>query len=195
MAEKEQKAKEEQIADKIEDAEKISQQDEQADVVELSKEEYENLKNKADDAENLTKRIKADFDNYKKAIEREKEQFKEYSMANMIEKLLPVLDTFDQALTSTKSDEEKKGLGLIYSQLIDILEKEGLKPIESLGQQFDPYKHEILMQQQSEQEDDTILEEFQKGYMFKDRVLRYSKVKVAKKRDDDGKTPECGDNQ
>ncbi|MFW6014661.1 MAG: nucleotide exchange factor GrpE [Candidatus Nanoarchaeia archaeon] len=175
--------------------EKETQEGEKAaDVVELTTQEYEKLKNKAEESENLTKRIKADFENYKKSIEREKEQFKEYAVAGLIEKLLPVLDTFDQALVSTKSEEEKKGLGLIYSQMIDILEKEGLRPIESVGQFFDPYKHEILMQEESDKEDDLIIEEFQKGYMFKDRVLRYSKVKVAKKRDKNGNAQRSGDN-
>lgn len=167
--------------------------EEQADVVELSREEYEELKQKAADNDSVIKRVKADFENYKKSVEKEKDDYKQYAMANMIEKLLPVLDTFDQALSSAMSEEEKKGLGLVYSQLIDILEKEGLQPIESVGNTFDPYKHEILMQGDSDQEDDTILEEFQKGYMFKGRIMRYSKVKVAKKRDKDGENSGSGD--
>ncbi|MGM5482162.1 MAG: nucleotide exchange factor GrpE [Nanobdellota archaeon] len=165
-------------------------------MVELTKDEYNKLKEKADDAENLTKRIKADFDNYKKANEREKEQYKKYAVANMVEKLLPVLDTFDQALNTIKSEEEKKGLGLVYSQLLDILEKEGLVPIECVNQPFDPYKHEILMQEESDVDDDIILEEFQRGFMFKDKVLRYSKVKVAKKRKEkDENVQGDGDNE
>ncbi|MFW6013680.1 MAG: nucleotide exchange factor GrpE [Nanoarchaeota archaeon] len=149
--------------------------------ISLTKSEYEYYKQKAQEADNLTMRIKADFENYKRAIEREKEQFKENTVADFLEKLLPVLDTFEQAIANTKSESEKKGIGLVYSQLFDILQKEGLKPVETNNKKFDPFKHEILMQEEkSNVEDDIILEEFQKGYMFKDRVLRYSKVKVAK---------------
>ncbi len=150
-------------------------------IISVAKTDYEYYKQKSREADDLTKRIKADFENYKKSIEREKEQFKENTVADFLEKLLPVLDTFEQAINNTKSESEKKGIGLVYSQLFDILQKEGLLPIETNNKKFDPFKHEILMQEEKDNvEDDTILEEFQKGYMFKDRVLRYSKVKVAK---------------
>ncbi len=172
------------------------QKDDSEEMVTITKGEYDYYRQKVDEAENLTKRIKADFENYKRTIEREKEQFKEYSAADFLEKLLPVLDTFEQAMTTTKHPEEKKGIGLIYSQLLDLLHKEGLRPIEAEGKKFDPYKHEILMQEECSQEDDTIIEEFQKGYMYKDRVLRYSKVKVAKKIcDENEKGTEIGGDQ
>ncbi len=190
---------EQQMEENIQDFQDTSKDGEMSngeEKVTVPKQDYDFYKEKACEAENLTKRVKADFENYKRSIEKEKETFKEYSLVCFLEKLLPVLDTFEQAMNTTKYAEEKKGIGLIYSQFLDVLHKEGLRPIESEGKLFDPYKHEILMQEECEQEDGTIIEEFQKGYMFKDRVLRYSKVKVAKKScDENGKKSQVSGDQ
>jgi molecular chaperone GrpE len=96
--------------------------------------------------------------------------------------MLPVLDSFEIALKNT-TDKEKfiEGIKIIYAQLYSVLEAEGLKPIKATGEKFDPYKHEVLMKQESDKPEGTILEEFQKGYTMNDKVLRHSKVKISGK--------------
>ncbi|MBU2560994.1 MAG: nucleotide exchange factor GrpE [Nanoarchaeota archaeon] len=141
--------------------------------------------NKGSQIEELTndlKRVQADFENYKKRVERDNSKLCEYSKADIIKKLLSVLDSFEMALKNTDNHEEfVKGVELIYSQLYTLLNEEGLQHIETVGKRFDPYLHEVLLSEKSDKEDDMILEELQKGYMLKDKVLRHSKVKVAKK--------------
>jgi len=131
----------------------------------------------------LLKKVQADFENYKKRVEKEKKDFTQFASQELIKKLLPLLDSFQLALADTKNLEDfKKGVELIYSQLWQILESEGLKPVEALGKQFDPYFHEALMQEESDKEEGEVIEELQKGFMIKDNVIRASKVKIAKKK-------------
>ncbi len=142
------------------------------------------LEEKQKQIEELTdtlKRLQAEFENYKKRVDKEKTEFAKYANAGMIAGILPALDSFGIALKNT-SDREKfvEGMKLIYAQLYSALESEGLKPIKADGQ-FDPYRHEVLMKEESEKPEGTILEEFQKGYMLNDKVLRFSKVKISGK--------------
>ena len=126
--------------------------------------------------------MQAEFENYKKWNAKEKTEFVKYANADFIEKMLPVLDSFEIALKNT-SDKEKfvEGMKMIYAQFHAMLEAEGLRPIKSTGEKFDPYKHDVLMKEESDKPEDTILEEFQKGYMLNDKVLRHSKVKISGK--------------
>ena len=126
----------------------------------------------------LLKRTQADFINYKNRIEKETKQLMEYSDASVISELLPVLDSFEHALKSTQNEEFKKGIELIYTQFLDILKQKGLSVINSEGK-FDPYKHEVLLKVKSNKPENTILEVLQKGYQFKDKIIRHAKVKVA----------------
>ena len=128
------------------------------------------------------KRLQAEFENYKKRNDKERIEFATYAHADLIAKLLPIMDTFEIAFKSS-ADKEKfiEGMKMIYAQLASALESDGLRPIKAVGEKFDPYRHEVLMKEKSEKEDDTILEEFQKGYMFRDKVLRFSKVKISGK--------------
>lgn len=129
----------------------------------------------------LLQRLQAEFENYKKRTEKEMQQHKEYAVAYFIKKLLPMLDSFELALKNNCSTEMlRKGLELIYVQLHTTLAAEGLKPINAVGEKFDPYVHEAIVHQASEQ-DNIVIEEMQRGYIFKDAVLRHSKVKVGKK--------------
>jgi molecular chaperone GrpE len=129
-------------------------------------------------------RLQAEFENYKKRIDKEFSERIKYSNAGLISKLLPVLDSFELAIKNKdKSEDFIKGMELVYSQFYSVLKEEGLKPIEALNKKFDPYLHEVMMQEENDKEDEIILEEFQKGYMLNDRVLRHSKVKVSKKRE------------
>ena len=138
---------------------------------------------KIEDLTDSLQRLQAEFENYKKYVDKSKSEFQKYARAGMVEKLLPTLDSFEMALKNTENKEKFiKGIELIFSQLYQLLENEGLRPIECVGKIFDPYKHEVLLTQESGKEEGLILEELQKGYMLGDKVLRHSKVKVAKKR-------------
>ena len=136
-----------------------------------------------DELTNTLQRIQAEFENYKKRVDKEKAEFVKYSKAELIQRILPTIDTFEIALRSTKDNEKfVKGMDMVYAQLISLLHAEGLKPIESLGKKFDPYLHEVMLKEKSDDDDDGIvLEELQKGYMLNDKVLRHSKVKVSEK--------------
>lgn len=121
-------------------------------------------------------RCRAEMDNIQKRAAREKEDQVKYASEKLICKILPVLDSLEQA---SKHDE---GTKVLYQQLLDILKGEGLVSIDAAGQKFDPYKHEALYQLKSEElEEDTVAEEIQKGYVLNCRVIRFSKVAVAKR--------------
>ncbi|VVB72639.1 Protein GrpE [uncultured archaeon] len=121
-------------------------------------------------------RCRADLDNVMKRAAKDKEDYIKYASEKLICKLLPVLDSLDQA---AKHDEGVKVLSL---QLQGILSSEGLMPIEAIGRRFDPYMHEALFQVKcEEQEEGTVAEEIQKGYTFNSRVIRFSKVAVTKR--------------
>jgi molecular chaperone GrpE len=133
-------------------------------------------------------RLMADFDNYRKRVQREKEDWMRYSSLSFAEKLLPVVDNLERALENLNcQDEEVQGLfsgvTMIYRQFMEILQNEGLALIEDLGQSFDPLVHEAVMQEpaQEDQEDNQIVGVMRKGYRFKDKLLRPAMVKVAKK--------------
>ena len=143
------------------------------------------LRQKDKTIEELTdtlKRLQAEFENYGKRSQKERAEFAKYAGAVCIEKLLPVLDSFEMAVKNT-TDKEKfvQGVKMIYAQFVAALESTGLKPIKAQGEQFDPYRHEVLLKEESEKPEGLILEELQKGYMFQDKVLRFSKVKVSGK--------------
>ena len=127
--------------------------------------------------------LQADFENYKKRAEKEKENWRKYSNETLIKNFLFVLDNFEQALANIPKDSQiMTGLKIIFKQFWKILESEGLKPIKAVGEKFDPFKHEALMVvENKDKEEDTIIEQIQKGYMLHTKVIRPSKVMVAKK--------------
>ena len=122
------------------------------------------------------------FDNFRKRSEKDNENYRKYARAEFALKLLPTLDSFEMALKNDNDPEKfKKGVELIFTQLYSALENMGLKRIECLNCKFDPYKHEVLMvDENSKQKEEMVIEEFQRGYMFGDKVLRHSKVKICK---------------
>lgn len=136
---------------------------------------------------NLLQHLQADFENYKKRTEKEQQNHILLGKAMIARRILPVLDTFDQALKDHKGDAkgDSDGLKRIHSQLISALEAEGLRPIKSVGEKLDPYRHECLEEECSEQGRGMVLEEIQKGYMLNDLIIRHSLVKVS-----NGKAPE-----
>lgn len=150
------------------------------------KEAMEKAKEEPKDVEaelrSTLQRVQADFENYKKRTEKEKEAFKGFACESVITKLLPFLDSFELALKNQENKEEFiKGVELIYAQLWDMLEKEGVERIEAENKPFNPELHEALLSEQSDKEENTVLEELQKGYTMNGRVIRPTKVKVAKR--------------
>ena len=130
-------------------------------------------------------RLQAEFENYKKRVDKEKEEFVKYAKAELICKLLPLLDTFEIALKATKDNEKFiKGMEIVYAQLFSTLQSEGLRPIEALEKKFDPYLHEVMLKEKSDKGEGVVLEELQKGYMLNGKVLRHSKVKISEKKED-----------
>lgn len=128
-------------------------------------------------------RIQADFENYKKRVDKEKKDFIVISTQEIIADMLPVLDSIELALKNRENKEEfLKGVELIFTQVKDILAKKGLKVIPSQGKKFDHTLHEVLMKEKKDEiEDEVIIEELQRGYMLGNKVLRHSKVKINKK--------------
>ena len=132
----------------------------------------------------LLQRNHAEFQNYKKRIEEDKKRFVQLSNEELIKKILPIIDNLELALNNTDNKEEfVKGIEMIYSQLLQVLEDEGLQKIPATGK-FNPELHEaLLVQESNEKEPNTITEELQKGYKLNNKVVRHSKVKITKKGD------------
>ena len=128
-------------------------------------------------------RRQADFENYRKRVERERGEDRDRVSAALIEALLPVLDGFERALAAHREgeyEEYRKGFELIYRQLQDALTRQGLARIESVGQPFDPYYHHAVEKiETDEHADGTVIEELQPGYKLRDRLLRPAMVRVA----------------
>ena len=136
------------------------------------------------DLSNRLLRLQADFENFKRRTRAERDELLQYANFELCKKLLPVLDNFERAAGSGEADAEKlmQGITMIFRQFKDILEKEGLKEISCVGEQFNPNLHDAVMQEESaEHEENTVLMELQKGYLFKDKLLRPAMVKVCKK--------------
>ena len=137
--------------------------------------------------EELTDRLTrqmAEFDNFRKRTEREKSQMYEIGAKDIIEKILPVIDNFERGLAAvpeeSKEDPFVEGMEKIYKQIMTTLEGVGVKPIEAVGQEFNPDFHNAAMHVEDEEAGENIItEEFQKGYMYHDSVVRHSMVKVA----------------
>lgn len=142
----------------------------------------DNTQEKIEELTDDLKRVQAEFENFKKRTEKENSKLCDYNKADLVKKLLTVLDSFEMAFNQTDNHEEfVKGVEMIYSQLYTLLKDEGLQYIDTKGKKFDPYFHEVMLSDSSDEPEDTIIEELQKGYKFKELILRHSKVKVAKK--------------
>ena len=128
-------------------------------------------------------RLQAEFENARKRTAREQQEFRDYALTDTIKTLLPVLDSFDRALQVSAGEKSdlRNGLELIYRQLQDALNKIGVRPVAAKGELFDPHVHEAIeMVDTSEAKDHQILDELQKGYKLKDRLLRPAMVRVAR---------------
>ncbi len=134
--------------------------------------------------EDLLKRLKylqAEFENYKKRAAKEMAAFAEYSNQRFISTILPIVDDLEKASTTIKDEEDASGVKMIYGNLMDTLKSEGLEVVGKVGEDFDPFRHECVSQVRNEELDSNkIAEVVQKGYVYRSKVLRPSKVVVVK---------------
>jgi molecular chaperone GrpE len=144
--------------------------------------EFEKLKAERDSLFDRLARAQAEFDNARRRAAKEQQEFRDFAATDAIKALLPVLDSFERALqVKSSSGDFRSGVELIYKQLQDALAKVGVRPIPAKGEPFDPRYHEAIeMVETSEAPDHEVLEELQRGYKIKERLLRPSMVKVAK---------------
>lgn len=142
---------------------------------------------KDEQIEDLTDRLRrqmAEFENFRKRTEKEKSQMFDMGAKTIVEKVLPVIDNFERGLAAVPEDKKEDafvvGMDKIYKQFLTTLEEAGVKPIEAVGQEFDPNFHNAVMHVEDEELGENIVaEELQKGYMYRDAVVRHSMVKVA----------------
>ena len=138
---------------------------------------------KIDQLEDRVKRQMAEFDNFRKRTEKEKTQMYDMGAKSIIEKILPVIDNFERGLAAVPEEQREDafvvGMDKVYRQMLTELDASGVKPIEAVGQEFDPNFHNAVMQVESEVYDSGVVaQELQKGYMYKDSVVRHSMVAV-----------------
>ena len=139
---------------------------------------------KIEELEDKVKRQLAEFENFRNRTEKEKSRMYEFGARDVIEKMLPVVDNFERGLASIPEEEKggpvASGMEMIYKQMMTTLEGLGVTPIDALNKPFDPNFHNAVMHVEDEEvEESTVVEEFQKGYIYKEHVIRYSMVKVA----------------
>ena len=139
---------------------------------------------KIEELEDKVKRQLAEFENFRNRTEKEKSRMYEFGARDVIEKMLPVVDNFERGLAAIPEAEKggpvASGMEMIYKQIMTTLEGLGVTPIDALNKPFDPNFHNAVMHVEDEEiEESTVVEEFQKGYIYRDHVIRYSMVKVA----------------
>lgn len=149
-------------------------------------EKFKSAEQEAKETYDRLLRVSAEFENYKKRMAREKEEFRKYANESLIKDLLPVVDNLERAIDSSCNHEGSndclmEGVNLTLKEILKILDKFGVRPIESLGKTFDPTFHQAFLQEETEDHpDNTVFRELQKGYMIHDRLLRPSMVVVSK---------------
>ncbi len=172
----------------VEEAEEAAAEEPEAEKEKGSFFKKKEKKDKKDEKiEELTDRVRrqmAEFDNFRKRTEKEKTQMFETGAKSIVEKILPVVDNFERGLAAVTEEEKGtpfvEGMEKIYKQMMTMLEEAGVKPIEAVGQEFDPNLHNAVMHVEDEEFGENIIaEEFQKGYTYRDSVVRHSMVKVA----------------
>ncbi len=144
----------------------------------------EELTGKVEELNDRLLRNLAEFDNFRKRNDKEKAQMFEVGAKSIVEKILPTIDNFERGLASVPEDKKDdpfvQGMDKVYRQLMSSLEEAGVKPIEAVGKEFDPNLHNAVMHEENDEfGENTVSEELQKGYMYRDSVIRHSMVKVA----------------
>lgn len=188
-AEEQAVAKEDMNTEEVKSEETVSeeaqaaQEEEETSGEEEKEEKNEKQPKKLEELNDKMMRTLAEFENFRKRSEKEKLQMFEIGAKSVIEKILPVMDNFERGLASV-SEEEKaspfaEGIQMVYKQMLAVFDEIGVKAIEAVGSEFDPNLHNAVMTVEDEElESNTVCEEMQKGYMYKDSVVRHSMVKV-----------------
>jgi molecular chaperone GrpE len=153
------------------------------DEVSEAKAKIEELEAKLNESENRMYRVQADLDNFRRRARLDLEAAQKYRSQNLITEILPALDNFERALKIDTDDEKTQsllqGMDMVYRQLVQALQNEGIEAIQAEGQPFDPHLHQAVMQVEDDNyESNVVIEEFQKGYKLKDRIIRPAMVKV-----------------
>ncbi len=174
--------------EKKEKEEKNTENEEEKIQTAEAEEKQQNKKEKAndevkekkdDDLKDRLLRLAAEFDNYKKRTNKDIENAKSLGKAEFASKILPILDEFELAIESMKMNNEgEKGVAMVFSNFLEVLKKEGIKLIDTTGK-FDPYKHEIMLSKNSDNEEGTIIQVVRKGYMLNNMMLRPASVIVS----------------
>lgn len=179
---KKEESKEGESVEVLEEAEK-------REIEELRK-KCEEYKKKCEEYKDNWIRTSADFDNYRKRVQKEREEYIEYGNESILKDMVVIVDNLERALDYIKNQPSNNvegllnGVELIYKQMLSLLEKYGVRPIKAVGEKFDPFYHEVVEQEEVEEgEDGVVLREYQKGYMYKVRVLRPSLVVVSKRKE------------
>lgn len=178
----------EEVTEESCEAEENSEEAETEEKSEEKKGFFKKKKDKKDEKiEELTDRVKrqmAEFDNFRKRTEKEKASMYEIGAREIIEKILPVVDNFERGLAAVPEEEKDSpfadGMIKIYKQMMTVFEEMGVKAIDAVGEEFNPDYHNAVMHVEDEEAgENVVVEEFQKGYLYKDHVVRHSMVKVA----------------
>ena len=181
----ESKVKDEKEETPSESKEESSQEDEECEDDELAKlkKDLEEKDEEIIELKSHIQRLQADFDNFRKQNDKQKQDLIRYANEGLIVKFIDVYEDMERALENSTNEEEiREGLELIYSKMKNTLEKEGVEEIPAVGEKFDPFKHEALLTVDSpDHESNEIVDELMKGYTLKDKVIKYSKVRVCKK--------------
>ncbi len=174
------KAKMEAEAEETTKVDTKKEQEAEAYIAKLN-EDLEKQSKKAEEYCDSLKRNMAEFDNYKKRMMKEKETLYSTTLSSVVSEILPIIDNFEKAKDAECSDETyKTGISMIYTQLIDVLKKQGVEKIPDIGETFDPEIHEAVMSVEDETKGEKeIVEVFRTGYRMQDKVVRHSLVKVA----------------
>lgn len=156
---------------------------EKNEMIQKKDEEIKKMEDKIEDTHSQLLRLQADFENYKKRSEKDVKDFVKYANEGLILKIIDTYEDLERALNSNKSYDLREGVEMIHKKLKKILEDEGLCEIETSGEKFDPYKHDALMVDDHKDYDEgMIIEELGRGYTLDSKVIKYSKVKVCKKK-------------
>ncbi|MET3940679.1 molecular chaperone GrpE [Paenibacillus sp. PvP094] len=153
-------------------------------MADQGQDELGRLKAEVEETQQRFVRAQADFDNFRRRTQKEKEELAKYASMKLVTELVPVIDNFERAMATvpegTESESFSKGIQMIFRQLETVLNNEGLTAMDTVGQPFNPEFHQAIMQVESDEyEEGTVVEEVQKGYMLKDKVLRPAMVKVS----------------
>ncbi|KGP73144.1 nucleotide exchange factor GrpE [Pontibacillus yanchengensis] len=179
-----------QRSEEMEDQENVEQEEvidhPEQEVVEETNpasNEVEQLRQEKDETYQRLLRLQADYDNFRRRSQKERENDLKYKSQDLVEELLPIVDNFERALQTDVQDDSAKsfveGMNMVYRQLKDALNKQGVEEIPAVGEEFDPNMHQAVMQVDDENYgSNVVVEELQKGYKLKDRVIRPSMVKV-----------------